>query len=58
MLKLFTFEELVILLAGLCWLLSLPLLAAGNTILWFGAQGLYGIGMMILIWRHLVATKK
>lgn len=45
--------ELIVLLAGICWLVSLPLLARGSSLLWFAAQGLYFIGVIGIAWRYL-----
>ncbi|MEX0649824.1 MAG: hypothetical protein WD200_02400 [Candidatus Andersenbacteria bacterium] len=48
----FTWGELVVLIAAILLLVSLPLLAAGRAGLWFGAQGLYFIGVALIVGRY------
>jgi len=45
--------EVVMLLAGLGLAISLPLLAQGSSILWFGAQVLYFLGAMLILIRFV-----
>ncbi len=47
-----TVGELLILIAAICLLVSLPLLAAGYPRFWFAAQGIYFLGVALLIWRY------
>ncbi|MEX1112419.1 MAG: hypothetical protein WEC84_03075 [Candidatus Andersenbacteria bacterium] len=49
----FTVGELIILVAAILLLTSLPLLAVGRVGLWFGAQGLYFIGVSFVVGKYL-----
>ena len=46
--------EIVMLLAGLLMVFSLPLLARDSFLLWFGAQGLYFFGALMILIRFIV----
>lgn len=48
----FTTGEMFVLIAAVCLLISLPLLAAGKPIFWFAAQGIYFLGVALLVWRY------
>lgn len=46
--------EIIMLLAGLILLISLPVLMQGSRVLWFGAQMLYFLGAVMILLRFLV----